>query len=100
MCGWLFGGVCGIQLRGGKLTISPQPSKELGCARARWDSPVGTVESKWHYNGNRVTLEVVIPANVTAEIRLPDGNTFHAQQGCHVFSYAEESDGLIGQTNC
>ena len=100
VCGWLFGGVCGIQLRGGKLTISPQPSKELGCARARWDSPVGTVESKWHYNGNRVILEVVIPSNVTAEIRLPDGGAFHAQQGRHVFSYAEESDGHIGQTNC
>ena len=87
--GWLMGDVCGIRLTEGKLTIAPKPSGKLGHAEAKWISPVGTIESKWHYNGNRVEFEVMIPANVTAEIRLPDGGTFHVQSGSHVFSCEE-----------
>ena len=84
--GWLMGDVCGIRLTEGKLTIAPKPSKALMHAQARWDSPVGTIESKWHYEQNQVVFEVAIPANVTADIRLPDGNNFHAETGIHVFS--------------
>ena len=41
---------------------------------------------KWHYEKDQVVFEVAIPANVTAEIRLPDGNIVHAETGIHVFS--------------
>ena len=86
VCGWLFGGVCGIRLNGSKLTIAPQPSKELGYAEAKWDSPVGTIESKWHYEEDRVILEVTVPSNMTAEVNLPDGNMVCAKSGIHVYS--------------
>lgn len=87
--GWLMGDVCGIRLTEGKLTIAPKPSKKLGHAEAKWDSPVGTIESKWHYEQDQVVFEVAIPANVTAEVCLPDGGTFHVQSGSHVFSCEE-----------
>ena len=87
--GWLMGDVCGIRLTEGKLTIAPKPSKKLGHAEAKWDSPVGTIESKWHYEQDQVVFEVAIPANVTAEVCLPDGSTFHVQSGSHVFSCEE-----------
>ena len=87
--GWLMGDVCGIRLSIGKLTIAPKPSKELGHAEAKWDSPVGTIESKWHYEEDQIVFEVTIPANVTAEICLPDGDTFHVQSGSHIFACAE-----------
>ena len=87
--GWLMGDVCGIRLSEGKLTIAPKPSKELGYAQARWDSPLGTIESKWHYEQDRVVFEVAIPTNVTADIRLPDGSAFHVQSGSHIFACAE-----------
>ena len=70
----------------GKLTIAPKPSRRLGYAEAKWISPVGTIESNWRYSGDQVILEVTIPSNVIAEIRLPDGNTIHAETGIHVFS--------------
>ncbi len=84
--GWLMGDVCGIRLSEGKLTIAPKPSKELGYAQARWDSPLGTVESKWHYEKDQIVFEVAIPANVTAKICLPDGNVFPAETGSHAYS--------------
>lgn len=84
--GWLFGDVCGIRLSEGKLTIAPKPSKALMHAQAKWDSPVGTIESKWHYVGDQVMLEFTVPANVCAEIHLPDGSVRKAGAGFYSFT--------------
>ncbi|MBQ1492063.1 MAG: alpha-L-rhamnosidase, partial [Blautia sp.] len=69
ICGWLFGGVCGIRLQDRSLTISPKPGRALGHASARWDSPVGRIESSWRYEGDRVVYEIEVP--VPATISLP-----------------------------
>ena len=84
--GWLMGDVCGIRLNEGKLTIAPKPSKALIYAEAEWISPVGIIKSKWHYEQEQIVLEVTIPANSTAEIRLPDGHTVDAKAGIHMYS--------------
>ena len=84
--GWLMGDVCGIRLNEGKLTIAPKPSKALIYAEAEWISPVGIIKSKWHYEQEQIVLEVTIPANSTADIRLPDGHTVDAKAGIHMYS--------------
>lgn len=86
VCGWLFRDVCGIQLEAGHLAIAPKPSKALEHAAAAWDSPVGMIRSVWRYEGDSILLEAEIPANVTAQIRLPDGRTCLVKSGCHRFS--------------
>lgn len=86
VCGWLFGGVCGIKLQGGKLTIAPKPYRLLGHAEAKWASPVGLIESGWHYEEDRVVIKMTIPANMTAEVYLPDGNLVSAKPGTHVYA--------------
>lgn len=84
--GFLMGDVCGIRLNAGKLTIAPQPSQSLGYAEAKWDSPVGTIESKWRYKEDNVIFEITVPTNTCAEIHLPDGSTITAGAGNYVFS--------------
>ena len=84
--GWLMGDVCGIRLIEGKLTIAPKPSQTLGYAQATWYSPVGTIESKWHYMGDQVILEFTVPANVCAEIHLPDGRVRKEGAGFYSFT--------------
>lgn len=71
--GWLFAGVCGIQLKEGKITIQPTPHKSLQYARATYQSPVGEIVSGWKYEGDKVIYEVKIPSNAEAEVILPDG---------------------------
>ena len=83
VCGWLFGGVCGIQLADGTLTIAPTPHKALGYAKAVYDSPVGRIESGWRYEGDTITYEFTVPANITAHIHLPDGRTQTLSAGTH-----------------
>ena len=83
ICGWLFGGVCGIHYEDGTLTIAPTPDKSLGWAKAAYDSPVGRIVSGWRYDGDAVTYEFEIPANLTADVTLPDGRKLTLAPGKH-----------------
>ena len=83
ICGWLFGGVCGIHLVGETLTIAPTPNPALGWAKAVYDSPVGRIESGWQYAGDAVTYTITVPCNLTAEVTLPDGRSLTLQPGTH-----------------
>lgn len=73
ICGWLFGGVCGIRLKNGKITIAPQPHKLLQHVKAVYNSPVGEIVSGWRYEEDKVIYEIQIPSNGEAEVILPDG---------------------------
>ena len=83
ICGWLFGGVCGIHYADGVLTIAPTPDKSLGSAKAAYDSPAGRIVSGWRYDGDTVTYEFEIPANLTADVTLPDGRKLTLAPGKH-----------------
>ncbi len=81
--GWLIRGVCGIRLEGGELTISPVPHPLLQYARASYDSPAGRIESSWRFDGEELTFEFRIPANVTARVMLPGGVVKVLDPGSH-----------------
>ena len=83
ICGWLFGGVCGIRLEGQTLTIAPTPDPALGYAKASYDSPCGRIESGWKYEGETVRYTITVPCNMTANVLLPDGRELTLQSGTH-----------------
>ena len=68
----------------GTLTIAPTPDKSLGWAKAAYDSPVGRIVSCWRYDGDAVTYEFEIPANLTADVTLPDGRKLTLAPGKHI----------------
>ena len=77
----MLDGVCGIQLKAGKLTIRPHPHPSLGFARGEWRSPVGSIRSAWKYDGGRLLFEISVP--VPALIELPNGETQEVNAGEH-----------------
>ena len=79
--GWLFGGVCGISLKAGTLTIAPQPGRALGYARAEWHSPVGLIRSAWEYRAGKLIFDFSVP--VPALIMLPNGKRYEVKEGEH-----------------
>ena len=48
---------------------------ELTYAEANYQSLYGKVKSRWEKTESAVNYSITIPANCTAEIRLPDGRT-------------------------
>ena len=71
--GWLFAGICGIQVKDGRITIRPLPYPLLQHAKASYQSPLGKIVSGWRYEGDEVFYEIEIPSNTEAEVILPDG---------------------------
>ena len=63
----------------GKLTIKPQPGRELGYAKAEWRSPVGTIRSAWEYKEDKLIFDFTLP--VPARIELPNGKVIEASSG-------------------
>lgn len=81
--GWLFDSVCGIKLDRTELEIKPCPNRLLEHAEASWLSPIGKIESSWRYEGDEIIFDFTIPANTTAKLTLPNGETCELEPGKH-----------------
>ena len=88
--GWLFDGVCGINLDGKAFRIQPAINPALKFAKAKWKSPIGTVESLWEFKEGNVYFSFSIPANTSAVIILPDGVKREVTAGTYEFKLTEE----------
>ena len=67
--------------------IAPVPIDALSFVRASVKGPNGVVKSAWRQDAQSFTLEVSIPANCTAEIRLPyGGGMIKSGSGEYIFN--------------
>ena len=73
---WLFRRMCGIRVTGeNHFVIQPLPGGQFTHAKARYQSIYGQVVSGWVRQDDGAVYTVTVPANCTAEILLPDGQT-------------------------
>ncbi len=74
-CGeYLFGGIGGIQpASSGYKTIRIEPIIRNGLiwAKTSYDSIHGKIATYWKRDGQRLTLDIVVPANTTATVYVP-----------------------------
>ncbi|MFR8010654.1 MAG: family 78 glycoside hydrolase catalytic domain [Clostridia bacterium] len=93
VCEWLFSQMCGIQIAGeNHFVIAPKPGGHFTHAHAAYDSVYGRVESGWRIDGEKHLFEVVIPANCTAEIRLPDGAVYQQHAGTMTYHDGDQKE--------
>ena len=83
---WLYRVVAGIDIDrqnpGYKhIIIRPHPGGGLTYAKARLDSMYGPVESAWCLEGKEMTVNIEIPPNTTATVRLPSAKVTHVTEG-------------------
>jgi alpha-L-rhamnosidase len=57
-----------------QIIIRPQTTKGLDWVRSHYDSVRGRIVSNWKREGDRLTMDVTIPANTTAVIHVPAKN--------------------------
>ncbi len=81
ICGWLFGGVCGIHLADQTLTIEPTPEQCAGLGKSCLRFPGRAHLSGWQYEGDAGDLHHHPALNLTADVALPDGRKLTCQLG-------------------
>jgi alpha-L-rhamnosidase len=92
---WLYQTVAGIEIDPEKpgykhILIAPKPGGGLTHAMAKIDSVYGKIISAWQIDDAGVfTLDITIPANTTATVTLPDGQTHHVGSGQYQWSVGE-----------
>lgn len=98
VCAWLFRCMCGIIPQGERhFRIAPHPGGDLTFAKATYASIYGTVASGWKRAGSGWSFEIEIPANVTADIVLPDGTTKTVGTGTYEFSCKDMKESSCGR---
>lgn len=86
VCEWLFKTMCGIRVKGeNHFVIAPCPGGHFTYAKARYDSIYGRVESGWRRSSGRTEYDIIVPANCSAEIRLPGEKMETVRSGVYHF---------------
>ncbi len=88
---WLYMKLLGIDLiepAYKKILIAPMPVKGIESARGELNTQYGKIGCNWIIKEDIFTLEVQIPFNCIALIRLPGGSSHEVGSGGHVFSEA------------
>lgn len=100
VCDFLFGVTCGIQpvLESPgyqHFTVCPLPGGTLTFAKASFESPFGKIRSEWEKTSNGYRYHIEIPANTTASIILPDGQTYEAGSGIYEYITVEKESAAV-----
>lgn len=86
VCEWLFKTMCGIRVKSeNHFVIAPCPGGHFTYAKARYDSIYGRVESGWRRGSGRTEYDIIVPANCSAEIRLPGEKMETVRSGVYHF---------------
>ena len=72
-----------------KLLIEPRPGGGLTSAAARHQTPYGLAACAWRIAAGTITVEIDVPANTSASVRLPGqaGEAFEVGAGHYQWSY-------------
>ena len=87
---YLYGAIGGVQLADDavgfrKFIISPHFPDALDWTETEFDSPYGTIRTAWRKENGHVSLEVTVPPNTTATLRLPGQVDRTLKSGNHSF---------------
>lgn len=93
---WMYRTVAGIDLdmaedTGPALRLGPRPDRRLGHCRASLESPVGRIASSWHYEGEQVHYEVLVPEGIEACWLDPSGEQHPLSPGVHALTEPDRS---------
>ncbi|MFS0776680.1 family 78 glycoside hydrolase catalytic domain [Neobacillus sp. 3P2-tot-E-2] len=93
---WMYRKLAGInQLEPGykKILLKPQFIKGITSVEATFNSVYGEIKSAWICRGKRITVDILIPANTTALVYLPEKeNPIEVGSGSYHFDYETETN--------
>ena len=68
--------------------IEPRPVGDLTWVKSSYETDYGIIKSDWHIENGKFTINVQVPDNTTASLKLPfgDNKIIHLKSGNHTFS--------------
>ena len=91
---WLYKSVAGIQPAEpgyARLRLQPTPGRGLEWARGSLDTRYGLAECGWRRDpSGEITVDCLVPADVEADLVLPDGTAQVLTGGRHQITYRED----------
>lgn len=70
-----------------RLRFAPLPDSALSWASATHETPYGQARVSWRLDGDRFSMDIVVPPSTEAEVALPDGSAeIIAGSGRHTFT--------------
>ena len=86
---WMYGVIAGIntdETSPGfhKMTIAPHPGGKLKNAEAELETQYGKVKSAWSVDSGKITIDITVPPNTTAQIVLPLVNGNVTESGADI----------------
>jgi len=83
---WFFADLAGIQCDPAapayrRICIKPQVVGDLTWVYANYDCPYGRIVSQWKRDGDKLTMDVIIPPNTTAMVFVPAKNGAAVTEG-------------------
>jgi alpha-L-rhamnosidase len=90
---WIYQVVGGIRPAApgyAAVRIQPQPGPGITWANASYESPAGEIRVAWAVAAGEFRLDLVVPADVPAEVVLPDGTVESIVGGVHHFRVAHD----------
>lgn len=85
-----IGGISALEPGYSRILLAPQPGGDLTWAKASLETPHGVVSVDWRIENDRMIVDSVVPAGVTAVLRLPGADDVELQPG------ASSSSVLLG----
>ena len=74
VCEWIFGEMCGIHVSENNIyTVAPKIGGNLTGACCEYNGIYGKVISEWHRENDKTVYRITVPANVSVQAILPDG---------------------------
>ena len=90
---WMYttiGGLAANEPGYKKFTVAPQPGGGLSFANTSLDSRYGEIVSNWKKTGDNFALDMTVPANTTATVKIP------AQSLASILEGGAPADGIAG----
>lgn len=101
---WMYRNMVGIDTDDSgpgykKITISPEPGGNLNYAAASLETMYGTTSSKWTIDNTTFKLDVTIPENTTATVRLPGAAAATVTESGILLNKAKGVSGSVAEGN-
>jgi len=71
---WFYRVLAGLRVSGSDIEIAPQTVEDLDWAVGRIDLPAGELRCRWDRTDDGINVDVGVPWNTTATVRLPAGD--------------------------